>query len=184
MSNNSKFDDLLTQLGTSKWNIIYFLAASFWVLLVPPQFISGVYLAPAVNYTCRPPESEEIVQISKDSCYYSTNMSSSLGLEDEPCTEWDFDTSVFTSTLTSEFSLVCKRDHLRATYQSIYMMGTIFSPLLAGYLADRYGRWRVVLVMQLVTSTIVISLCFIHSFTFIVVARFVLGTVNLPTLFI
>ncbi|XP_053640597.2 organic cation transporter protein isoform X2 [Cherax quadricarinatus] len=48
----------------------------------------------------------------------------------------------------------------------------------------RYGRWRVVLVMQLVTSTIVISLCFIHSFTFIVVARFVLGTVNLPTLFI
>nr|XP_053640648.1 organic cation transporter protein-like [Cherax quadricarinatus] len=143
MSNNSKFDDLLTQLGTSKWNIIYFLAASFWVFMVPPQFISGVYLAPAVNYTCRPPESEEIVQISKDSCYYSTNGSSSVGLEDEPCTEWDFDTSVFTSTLTSEFSLVCKRDHLRATYQSIYMMGTIFSPLLAGYLADRYTALEV-----------------------------------------
>ncbi|KAK8731693.1 hypothetical protein OTU49_007421 [Cherax quadricarinatus] len=182
---SSKFDDLLTQLGTGRWNLLYFLTSSYWCLLVPPQFISGVYLAPAINYTCRPPESEDSVHVSRDSCYYSINKSSLVGVEEEePCTEWDFDTSVFSTTLTSEFSLVCGREHLRATYQGVYMLGTFLSPLLGGYLADRYGRWKVVMATQVVTVITAISQCFIHSFMFILVLRFFMGSVNLLTLFI
>ncbi|XP_042243113.1 organic cation transporter-like protein [Homarus americanus] len=183
MSTN-KFDDLLTQLGTGKWNLLYFLGSAYWCLWMPPQFISGIYLAPAVNYTCLPPENESVVEISQDSCSYMVRTSSSAELEEELCSEWDFDTSVFSSTITSEFSLVCGRGHLRATYQSIYMLGTFISPLLAGYLADRFGRKIVVVVTQVVTALTSLSLCFLTNFIAILIVRFIMGSVNLLTFFI
>ncbi|XP_045622952.1 organic cation transporter protein isoform X2 [Procambarus clarkii] len=120
----------------------------------------------------------------RDSCSYTVNRSSSGALEEEPCTEWDFDTSVFSNTLTSEFSLVCSREHLRATYQGVYMLGTFLSPLLGGYLADRYGRRVVVVTTQAVTVATSVGLCFLSNLTAILVVRFFMGSVNLLTLFI
>ncbi|KAK4304060.1 hypothetical protein Pmani_023974 [Petrolisthes manimaculis] len=72
--------------------------------MVPPQFISGVYLAPAVNYTCRLPDNQtHHTVVAEDSCsYIITNSSDDGPGVEELCTEWDFDTSVFSSTLTSE----------------------------------------------------------------------------------
>ncbi|XP_047493242.1 solute carrier family 22 member 20-like isoform X2 [Penaeus chinensis] len=120
---------------------------------------------------------------SVNSCKYSTNGSS--GVEEElPCTEWDFDTSVFTSTLTSEFDLVCEREHLQATYQGIYMLGTFVSPLLGGYLADRYGRLVVVIITQAVVTVTSVGIVFLSDFTLILAVRFVMGSVNLLTFFV
>ncbi|XP_063591453.1 organic cation transporter protein-like [Penaeus indicus] len=180
---SSKFDGLLIQLGTGKWNLLYFIASSYWCLLVPPQFINGVYVAPPIPYTCRPPPDVNVTSVSENSCKYSTNGSS--GVEEEfPCTEWDFDTSVFTSTLTSEFDLVCEREHLQATYQGIYMLGTFVSPLLGGYLADRYGRLVVVIITQVVVTITSVGIVFLSNFTLILAVRFVMGSVNLLTFFV
>lgn len=185
MSGTSKFDDLLTHLGTGRWNMLYFLTTSYWCLLVPPQFISGVYLAPFVNYTCVPPDSlnGSVVEVDDDSCSYVRVVEGGTEVE-EACTDWDFDTSVFTSTLTSEFSLVCERSHLRATYQSVFMLGTVLSPLLSGYLADRYGRKVVVVVTQVLIIVISITIIFFTNFFAILVMRFFLGASNLLTSYI
>ncbi|KAG0725674.1 Solute carrier family 22 member 20 [Chionoecetes opilio] len=177
MTDTNKFDDLLTHLGTGRWNMLYFIAASYCIFMHPAQFISGVYLAPAVNHTCLPPEGNESVFISEDSCSYSVVVEGGEEVE-EACTEWLFDASVFTNTLTSEFSLVCGRSYLRALYQSVYMLGTFLSPLISGIIADRYGRKVVVAASQVCILVSSLALCFLRTVVAILSVRFILGMFN------
>lgn len=75
--------------------------ASVAVMRVPPQVLSGAFVAPAVDYTCLPPEplnSSVTSEAPLDQCHYYDPQSGAL----QDCTHWDFDTSMFTSTLTSE----------------------------------------------------------------------------------
>ncbi|XP_071547413.1 organic cation transporter protein-like isoform X2 [Panulirus ornatus] len=178
---DSKFDELLTQLGTGTWNILYFACCSYWFLLIPCQVFSVVYLAPPLNYTCRPPQLENVT-ISEDSCTYWVNTSTSEGMIEEPCTEWDFDSTIYSSTLTSEFRLVCDRAILRATYQSINTLATIFSSMICGYVADRYGRKALVSVAQTLYCITCIGIFLLTNFEVILAFRFILGALATPTL--
>ncbi|ROT75799.1 putative organic cation transporter protein-like [Penaeus vannamei] len=153
-------------------------------VLIPPQVLSGVYLTPLINHTCLPPLLEDPVEISSDSCSYFVNNSSSGEAEEFPCTEWEYDTSVYTNTLTSEFNLVCDRSYLRATYQSINMFGTIFTCMASGYIADRFGRKAVVLVTHLTYATLGFCISFASNFSLILALRFIMGCVGLPTIYI
>ncbi|XP_042243092.1 uncharacterized protein LOC121880103 [Homarus americanus] len=197
VSSTSTFDDLLTELGTGKWNYIYFYAASLWFCIIPPQALSGTFLAPAIGYSCRPPSHYINATLSTDSCSYLVNTTATsweavkerLQKEEEeeewvPCTMWDFDTLVFSSTLTSEFGLVCERQHLRAFYQSIFMIGNFISPILGGYLADRFGRKIVSGSLLLVLTTVGIAICCLNNFAAILACRFILGCVNLSTFYV
>ncbi|XP_069171247.1 organic cation transporter protein-like isoform X2 [Procambarus clarkii] len=175
------FDNLLTQLGTGKWNILYILTSSFRFFLSPSQSLSGVYLAPAVAYTCMPSTQHQLVQLAHDSCSYVVNTTSSGTLEKVLCTHWQFHTSVFASSLTSEFQLVCEREYLRATYQSVYMLGTFISPLVSGYLADRFGRKIVLVVSQVVMTSASVMLCAFTTFPALLVCRFIIGCTDLLT---
>nr|XP_027214875.1 solute carrier family 22 member 15-like [Penaeus vannamei] len=94
-------------------------------------------------------------------CSYFVLNSSSGQVEEEPCVEWDFDNSTFSSTVGTEvifdsdrlvsgvgacdlavtkFQLACGWEYLRSTYQSIYMFGVTIGAPFNGVLADRYGR--------------------------------------------
>ncbi|KAG7159284.1 Solute carrier family 22 member 6-like 3, partial [Homarus americanus] len=119
--------------------------------------------------------------LRRDSCTYTVDRSSLAGLEEKHCTEWDFDTSVFTRTLTSEFGLVCQNAYLRASYQSIYMFSTIFSLFISGYIADRYGRKIVVVVSLVMFSFISLGTSVITNFSVILAFRFIMGTLANPT---
>ncbi|XP_045137877.1 organic cation transporter protein-like isoform X1 [Portunus trituberculatus] len=152
--------------------------------LLPHLVLFGVYLAPAINYTCLPPEeNESVITVSEDSCSY-TRMTEAGAEVKEACTEWDFDTSVFTSTLTSEFFLVCDKSNLRAAFQSIYMLGTFFCPLIGGYLADRFGRKVVMVVTQILITLFSVIIIFIKNFFVILAIRFLLGSCIMHTFFV
>lgn len=185
---HSKFDELLTKLGTGKWNIMYFAATCFWHFVLPTQIFSGIYLAPDVGHICLPHEGVNFTSISIDSCSYFVNTTTPSGdvtrEEEVPCTEWDFDTSIYTSTLTSEFKLVCKKSYLRATYQSIGLMATIFSGSLAGYFADRYGRRTVVFLCQIIYTINSIAIGVVTNFVAILAFRFLQGCFSLCTLYV
>ncbi|XP_058016062.1 solute carrier family 22 member 6-A-like [Ahaetulla prasina] len=61
--------------------------------------------------------------------------------ETEPCADgWFYDQTQFTSTIISEWDLVCDRRKLREMAQSIYMAGVLIGALVLGGLADRFGR--------------------------------------------
>ncbi|XP_066989686.1 uncharacterized protein [Macrobrachium rosenbergii] len=175
---SSKFDDVLTTLGTGRWNILFFICDAFAELVYPPHFLSGVYLAPEVGYTCIPPDNPNVTGVSENSCSYYVNTTTAEGnaaREEHPCTDWVFDNSTYESTLTSEFKLVCGQAYLKATYQGIPMMATIFTCTLTGYLSDRYGRKTVMVVTQIIHSIVTLSIVFGNNMTVILVLRFLQG---------
>ncbi|XP_068202675.1 organic cation transporter protein-like isoform X1 [Palaemon carinicauda] len=178
----SDFDDILVCLGMGRWCMLYVIVAAYSCFLTPPQFLSGVYMVPQVDYTCLVPDNTTAVDFSPDSCSYLRNTS---GVEEwVPCTQWSFNDSLFTSSVTSEFELVCSRNYQRANYQASYMFGTLLGQYLGGYLADRYGRKIVVVVTHVLMSISAISLVFINDFMVILIFRFVNGAVYLLMPFI
>ncbi|XP_043931359.1 solute carrier family 22 member 6-A-like, partial [Protopterus annectens] len=75
--------------------------------------------------------------------FASTNISVQ---ETVPCKNgWVYDKSMFTSTIISEWDLVCSRQFLKQVAQTIYMAGILVGALLYGYLSDRYGR-RIIII--------------------------------------
>ena len=72
---------------------------------IPPLALSGAFVAPALNFSCVVPSSNGLLasegNISQDfdpKCYYWDQSTKEV----TPCTQWEFDTSTFTSTLTAE----------------------------------------------------------------------------------
>uniref|UniRef100_A0A8C0FYM9 Solute carrier family 22 member 8 n=1 Tax=Chelonoidis abingdonii TaxID=106734 RepID=A0A8C0FYM9_CHEAB len=62
-------------------------------------------------------------------------------LDTEPCTEgWTYDRSMFTSTIITEWDLVCNLQKFQQMAQSIYMAGVLVGALVLGGLSDRFGR--------------------------------------------
>lgn len=57
-----------------------------------------------------------------------------------PCDRWEYDTSIYESTIVSEWDLVCGRSYHRSVAQSVVMAGALVGVLLFGEMSDRLGR--------------------------------------------
>ncbi|XP_072887483.1 solute carrier family 22 member 6-A-like isoform X2 [Hemitrygon akajei] len=59
----------------------------------------------------------------------------------QACTDgWVYDRSQFTSTIVTEWDLVCDRKSLKRMAQSIYMAGLLIGACVLGRLSDKFGR--------------------------------------------
>ncbi|XP_033991643.1 solute carrier family 22 member 7-like [Trematomus bernacchii] len=70
-----------------------------------------------------------------------------------PCQSgWVYDNSTFTSTLATEWDLVCDRKSLAQTTSSIFFFGVMIGSIAFGFLSDRPGRQKLALGTWNVTS--------------------------------
>jgi len=76
-------------------------------------------------------------------------------LSTEQCSEKDliYDRSVMKTTLIEDYGLVCEKAGLRTIYNSIYMLGMLFGSYIFGWISDRFGRMK-----ALMLSTVAVSL--------------------------
>ena len=58
----------------------------------------------------------------------------------EGCQEWAFDQSVFQSTASSEFNIVCDQAVLKALSNTFRMSGLLVGSFFFGWLSDKFGR--------------------------------------------
>ncbi|KAJ7996311.1 hypothetical protein DPEC_G00235780 [Dallia pectoralis] len=97
-------------------------------------------------------------------------------VELEACEDgWEYDMVDRSSTIISEWDLVCGFRSLKETGQSIYMAGVLLGSAIFGRLSDRFGRRVLLLCANLMVAVGGTCTAFAPSFTFFCVFRFITG---------
>uniref|UniRef100_A0A8C2LAV8 Solute carrier family 22 (organic cation transporter), member 22 n=1 Tax=Cricetulus griseus TaxID=10029 RepID=A0A8C2LAV8_CRIGR len=114
----------------------------------------------------------------------NVSTSNNTELETEPCLDgWTYDHSVFTSTIITEWDLVCDFQSFKYYAQAIGMSGHLVSGFVCGIVSDRFGR-KPTLVYSCLAYGILGSCCaFAPNFSLYCVLRFLLSASvsNIPT---
>ncbi|XP_034372936.1 solute carrier family 22 member 22-like [Arvicanthis niloticus] len=108
-----------------------------------------------------------------DSNISTTN---STELETEPCLDgWTYDRSVFTSTIVTEWDLVCDFQSFRYYAQATSLAGHLVAGPLGGFVSDRFGRKPLLMVCSLAYGVLGTCCAFAPNFFFYCVLKFLLS---------
>ncbi|XP_042238203.1 solute carrier family 22 member 1-like [Homarus americanus] len=176
-------EKVIENIGFGRWQLIHILAAVLGPSALAPALIGSTLTNSAVPYRCRPSHTKNLSdpQSYDNGCFYTSYNNGSILVVDmvkrdtlsnasfksskmveqdvvievEPCMEWEYDTSDFTSTVTSEWSLVCRWAWLVPLYQMLVSGGCMLGDVVGGAISDRLGRrattrWGSVVVMIVV----------------------------------
>ncbi|KAL0861764.1 hypothetical protein ABMA27_009240 [Loxostege sticticalis] len=103
--------------------------------------------------------------------------------EPSPCENgWRFSTEHYQRTLVTEFSLVCDKDWLPRTGNTLFWVGSIFGNLVFGWMSDRSGRRPTILFMILLEVPLAIAAAFPNNYWTYVALR-IAGGLFFPALY-
>ncbi|XP_067352658.1 solute carrier family 22 member 7-like [Channa argus] len=88
---------------------------------------------------------------------------------------WVYNTTVFKSTLATEWDLVCDKKRVNRATATIFFIGVMLGAAIFGYLSDRFGRKRTLLVSYVTTTFFGFASAFSHNFPMFAVTRFFTG---------
>uniref|UniRef100_F7EK28 Solute carrier family 22 member 11-like n=1 Tax=Monodelphis domestica TaxID=13616 RepID=F7EK28_MONDO len=87
-------------------------------------------------------------------------------LEMEPCADgWVYDQSIITSSIVTEWDLVCDSQTLKTLSQSIFFAGILVGHVLWGCLSDRFGRKWILLLNYFLLAVFSTGAAFAQSFS-------------------
>ncbi|XP_055946439.1 organic cation transporter-like protein isoform X1 [Argiope bruennichi] len=174
--------------GNGPWQWMIF--AMIFVVSIPDGStnMSMTFFAPNLDYWCARPQGinlsvQEWKEVglppddSKCSRYRFVNISHSslaqlennrFSNETTVCNSWEFDDSFYTSTIVSQWNLVCDREWLVSVSKSTFIIGYIFSSSIFAYLADRFGRKPIAMLCNVLA--IISGICTIFSTSFLMFA--------------
>ncbi|XP_057349825.1 solute carrier family 22 member 7 isoform X2 [Manis pentadactyla] len=86
-----------------------------------------------------------------------------------PCSQgWEYDHKEFSSTIATEWDLVCEQKGLNRAISTFFFAGVLVGAVAFGYLSDRFGRRRLLLVAYV--SALVLGLVSAASVSYIMFA--------------
>lgn len=94
-----------------------------------------------------------------------------------PCSQgWEYDHSEFSSTIATEWDLVCEQRGLNKITSTCFFVGVLLGAVVYGHLADRFGRRQLLLVAYV--SSLVLTLASAASVNYImfVITRTLTGS--------
>ncbi|XP_034238416.1 organic cation transporter protein [Thrips palmi] len=148
------------QLPFESPNATYRLAPDIWNMSIPWDYKFG-------NFS-----SCERFDATFSDEYFQNGQ---LPTEKVACSNWIYDHSKYQSSAVMEWNLVCNSAWLRATADSLFMIGVLLGSIIFGALSDRYGRRPIFftsLVLQVVGGTLA---AIAPEFISFVIARMLVG---------
>ncbi|KAM5138086.1 solute carrier family 22 member 6-A-like [Mantella aurantiaca] len=110
-------------------------------------------------------------KVDSNSTWYNTT-----DADTQSCTNgWEYDRDEFSSTIITEWDLVCSNKHRRQLAQSLYMAGVLVGAIILGGLSDRYGRRALLIWSYLQMSVSGICTAFSPNYLSYCVFRFLSG---------
>ncbi|XP_068424511.1 solute carrier family 22 member 7-like [Clinocottus analis] len=104
------------------------------------------------------------------------NGSSAADLPTVKCQSgWVYDNSTFTSTLATEWDLVCDRKSLTQTTGTIFFIGVMIGAVTFGFLSDKFGRRNTLLASYVMAMGFGFASAFANSYALFAVLRFLTG---------
>lgn len=186
MDKTKRSPDLVDLVGGyGRWQRDIFILIFFAAFPNSWQNMAVSFFAPEVDHWCaRSPNLNISVEVWKNtsiplevingnykhsSCLVYANQYRNKTKE---CNKWEYDTSVFTSTIINQWDLVCKKEWYVSLSQSIYMTGFMVAEIIFGQLADKLGR-RPVMLFCIALSFVAGLVCaFSVSFLMYATCRF------------
>ncbi|NXN56727.1 S22A7 protein, partial [Rynchops niger] len=176
-----KFEDLLLEIGGfGRFQILILFILCLPRINLPMHFLLHNFLAATPSHRCAIPHQEAFVNLTveevllisiprePDGTFRSCEMfsqpqfqlllNSSLQPENDsiiqPCQHgWVYDRSQFTSTISTQWDLVCKQRGLNQATATFFFIGVTMGAVVFGYLSDRFGR-KAMLLLSLVCSVV------------------------------
>ncbi|CAH2325225.1 solute carrier family 22 member 20 [Pelobates cultripes] len=100
-------------------------------------------------------------------------------LSREPCKDgWIYDTNVFSSTIVTEWNLVCSQRSWKQVAHSIYMTGVLIGAVVFGSLADKFGRMEILTWSYLQMGIAGCCAAFLPTFDAYCAFRFLCGVAS------
>ncbi|XP_032849934.2 solute carrier family 22 member 7 [Tyto alba] len=176
---NMKFEDLLLEIGGfGRFQIFILLILCLPRINLPMHFLLHNFLAATPAHHCAVPHQEAFLNFTReevllisiprqpDGTFRSCEMfskpqfhlllNSSLQPENNSIIQrcqhgWVYDHSQFTSTISTQWDLVCEQRGLNQATATFFFIGVTAGAGVFGYLSDRFGR-KAVLLLSLVCS--------------------------------
>lgn len=147
-SDTAIFEKIFRQAGDGgRWQLMMVLLTSYTAFVSSVDTFSLVFKMDAPNHWCLSNVSLTNTCSEQNRCLcLPVAAPGATGAPEEErnreCISWRYDTSVYTSTIVTEFDLVCDRAPLRSLVVSLHMIAGLAASLLFGLLGDRLGRSR------------------------------------------
>ncbi|XP_011312309.1 organic cation transporter protein [Fopius arisanus] len=162
------------------WQIIITVALSLVNFPVAWHQLSIVFLAPPANFTCinpTPVDNKTVYSTEDTQCFVNVTLLTSSNITElgspVKCTQFEYDKSVFDSTIITEWDLICDRQQLANIAQSCTMFGILVGNMVFSMMADRIGRKIPLMIAVVVQSVTGLLSTFSPWFELFVLCKFV-----------
>ncbi|KAK7071333.1 hypothetical protein SK128_003957 [Halocaridina rubra] len=175
-----------------------FILLSLPTIIVSMQKLAWVFLGARIDHRCRLPWEAENATFplpanvknvtlpwdekrnNYEQCYVWSDIT------EEPlqrhndsmklmCLDYVYDKSVYATSAVIDYELVCDRAWLRATVQSLYMVGMLIGSYLFGDLSDRFGRKPIFLSALVIMVVVGVGHAVIPDYYSFTTLRLILG---------
>ena len=158
--------------GSGRWQILLAAYLSLMWFLLPGFSMSMMFVGATPEFRCADGSDANATFASLPA---DTPQCHPPGDNSSACTRWVFDDSVYQSTVTTEWSLVCGRKPLLSMLQSWLMIGGIIGALVTGQLADRFGRRTVFLPAMVLVTACAFAAALVTNYTAFAAIRLLTG---------
>jgi len=171
----STLDDIIDGIGIGPWNYLIFIAAMLNVSAYAINLVVGQFSAPYVSFSCLDSETDPNIEaLAETQCFVNHRVNGS-DFESRPCQKFNFDISIYDSTVTSKFGLVCDRSYLVSLYQVLATLGFSTGSIFGGTLNEKFGRGRTFYFIIILQNVAILMNIFSPWISLVLLGRFIEG---------